>query len=153
MKSHTVKKIVLTIISPNISFLAGQVECGCVAGHIWGRRRRRSVNSVLFHQILQISCSFLATEVESGCVAGQIWGRRRRRSVNSVPDISDRQPVAPAPPSNRKGILFLPQTFGMLPDFGTSFLPVFKYNCFAFFLIRCLWRRRSARCYSASNSS
>ena len=106
MKSHTVKKIVLTIISPNISFLAGQVECGCVAGHIWGRRRRRSVNSVLFHQILQISCSFLATEVESGCVAGQIWGRRRRRSVNSVPDISDRQPVAPAPPSNRKGILF-----------------------------------------------
>ena len=54
--------------------------------------------------------------------------------MNSVPDISDRQPVAPAPPSNRKGILFLPQTFGMLPDFGTSFLPVFKYNCFAFFL-------------------
>ena len=39
--------------------------------------------------------SFLATEVESGCVAGQIW-ERRRRSVNSVPDVSDRQPVAPA---------------------------------------------------------
>ena len=39
--------------------------------------------------------TFLATEVESGCVAGQIW-ERRRRSVNSVPDVLDRQPVAPA---------------------------------------------------------